>query len=95
MLNKAVFIDDIENIVHDEILTMLNENNIEFGVISNDVKLNSELGVTSLDLARLVSVLDDRLGVDPFIELISITSVRTIGDLVDAYQRAIANSVAA
>ena len=51
-------------------------------------KLNATLGLTSLDLAFLVAELEAELGVDPFAKLVSITSVRSVGDLVRAYQQA-------
>ncbi|HLB42178.1 MAG TPA: acyl carrier protein [Gammaproteobacteria bacterium] len=89
MLTQAALPYEIEHSIHGEIVSILGENNVHVEAISNESKLNSELGMTSLELARLVSVLDDKFSVDPFMELIPITSVRTIGDLVSAYQQAI------
>lgn len=43
------------------------------------------LGLKSLDLARLVAELEEELDFNPFAELVDITSVRTVGDLVAAY----------
>jgi acyl carrier protein len=79
---------EIESCIHGEITNFLVESKANVRSISNEIKLNSELGMSSLELARLVSVLDDKLEVDPFIELVPITSVRTIGDLVNAYKKA-------
>ena len=59
------------------------------GSLRGGEKLNAHLGLTSLDLAFLVAELDAQLGVDPFARLVSITSVRTVDDLVRAYQQAI------
>jgi hypothetical protein len=39
-------------------------------------------------LAFLVADLEAELGVDPFAKLVSITSVRSVDDLVRAYQQA-------
>jgi acyl carrier protein len=47
-----------------------------------------ELGLESLDVAQLVAVLEDRLGVDPFATT-AITSVRTVSDLCAAYRVAL------
>lgn len=51
-----------------------------------DTKLNAELGMDSLELAELVLELETDLGADPFVELVPITSVRTVGDIVRAYE---------
>jgi len=45
-----------------------------------------ELGLNSLMLARLIIVLEEELGTDPFAEDRYIADVRTVGDLVAAYQ---------
>lgn len=45
----------------------------------------SDLRVSSLDLAELVSNLETAFEVDPFAERVAITSLRTVGDLCDAY----------
>jgi acyl carrier protein len=79
----------IEKIVHDEIEHILYEKNLINKNICNEVKLNTELGITSLDLARLVSLLEDKFNIDPFMEMVSITSIRTVGDLVNTYYKAI------
>lgn len=47
--------------------------------------LVEDLGLKSLDLARIVAKLDNELGVDPFSEAVAITSIRTVGDLCEAY----------
>jgi hypothetical protein len=45
--------------------------------------------LSSLDLAFLVAELEADLGVDPFSKLVSITSIRSVDDLVRAYRGAI------
>src|SRR3990167_8670256 len=95
MLTQAALPYEIEHSIHGEIVSILGENNVHVEAISNESKLNSELGMTSLELARLVSVLDDKFGVDPFMELIPITSIRTIGDLMHAYQQALEHACCA
>jgi acyl carrier protein len=50
--------------------------------------LNGVLGLSSIDLAIVVAELESALGVDPFSKIISITSVRSVDDLVEAYLKA-------
>ncbi|MFL5339448.1 MAG: acyl carrier protein [Gemmataceae bacterium] len=50
-------------------------------------RLVDDLGLKSLDLAHLIAALERRLKADPFLRLVPITSVRTVGDLCDAYRR--------
>lgn len=78
----------IESIVHDKIRAVLAERVGEVGSLSGADKLSATLGLSSLDLAFLVAELEAELGVDPFAKLVSITSVRSVGDLVHAYQQA-------
>jgi acyl carrier protein len=78
----------IEGIVHDRIGAVLAERVGEVPRLSGTENLSATLGLGSLDLAFLVAQLEAELGVDPFAKLASITSVRTVGDLVRAYQEA-------
>jgi acyl carrier protein len=52
-----------------------------------DQSLVEDLGLRSLDLARIVAKLEAKLDADPFSELVSITSIRTPGDLCAAYAK--------
>jgi acyl carrier protein len=56
--------------------------------LDEDQLLVDQLGLTSLDLARLVAVLEMELDTDPFSDEVPITGVRTVGDLLDAYEPA-------
>jgi acyl carrier protein len=78
----------IESSVHGRIRAVLAERAGEVASLSGADKLSATLGLSSLDLAFLVADLEAELGVDPFAKLVSITSVRTVGDLVRAYQQA-------
>ncbi|MEW1912648.1 phosphopantetheine-binding protein [Kitasatospora sp. NPDC085895] len=49
----------------------------------------TELGFNSLTLAQLLIELEMQLGVDPFEDGVSITDMRTIGDLAQAYTAAL------
>ena len=78
----------IESIVHGRIRAVLAERVGEVARLSGTDKLSATLGLSSLDLALLVAELEAQLGVDPFAKLVSITSVRSVDDLVRAYQQA-------
>ena len=78
----------IESIVHGRIRAVLAERVGEVARLSSTDKLSATLGLSSLDLALLVAELEAELGVDPFAKLVSITSVRSVDDLVRAYQQA-------
>lgn len=80
--------EQIQTVVHDKIRLVLAGRDKEVGPLSEADKLNATLGLDSLDLATLVAELEAELGVDPFAKLVSITSVRSVGDLVRSYQRA-------
>jgi acyl carrier protein len=71
-----------------EILRLLREANGEPPEISptSDLVL---LGLTSLMFAELLITMESELGVDPFQNEISIVEMRTIGDLVGAYDAAL------
>ena len=78
----------IESIVHGRIRAVLAERVGDVARLSGTDKLSATLGLSSLDLAFVVAELEAELGVDPFAKLVSITSVRSVGDLVRAYQLA-------
>jgi len=78
----------IESIVHGKIRAVLAERVGAVARLSGTDRLSATLGLSSLDLAFVVAELEAELGVDPFAKLVSITSVRSVGDLVRAYQQA-------
>jgi acyl carrier protein len=84
----APTLEQIESIVHGGIRSVLAERVGEEVVrLSGSEKLNATLGLSSLELATVVVRLEAELGVDPFAKLVSITSVRSVEDLVHAYQQ--------
>ena len=84
----APTLGQVESIVHEHIRAILAERAEEVAHLSGTEKLSATLGLSSLDLALLVAELEAQLGVDPFAKLVSITSVRSVDDLVRAYQQA-------
>ena len=84
----APTLGQIEATVHERIRAILAERAEEVAHLAGTEKLSATLGLSSLDLALLVAELEAQLGVDPFAKLVSITSVRSVNDLVRAYQQA-------
>jgi len=62
----------------------------EIIAVRPDQMLVEDLGLRSLDLARIIAKLEMKLEVDPFAQLVSVTSIRTAGDLCDAYEKCFA-----
>jgi acyl carrier protein len=75
----------IEATVHKAIADVLERAGREPGAMDNDRPL-LDVGLTSLDLAAVIAVLQARLKVDPFFVKKSITDMRTVGDLCGAYR---------
>ena len=74
----------LQVLVHEVVLTVAKKHGGGLEVVRNSDKL-VDLGLQSLDLAQIVAKLEMKTGLDPFMELVSITSVRTVGDLWAAY----------
>lgn len=85
--------ENLEQIIHDVILNVAQEESLELVDLQNSQKLVDDIGFKSLDLARILAILELKLGVDPFTSnLVAITDVRTVGDLCAAYRKAIQGS---
>jgi acyl carrier protein len=87
MLNQAFTEGEILKLLEEELRLILDEAGRPARRVSAEDRLGDDLGLKSLDLARLVAALEVQTGADPFQELVSITSIRTIGDLLEAYRR--------
>ena len=83
---------EVRDVVCETIHSVADEGGVTIGQIRGDAKLVEELGLRSLMMARLIAVLESRLDVDPFLELVAITRVRTVDDLCAAYEAAIEQS---
>ncbi len=86
MLDEKFTRQQITNIIFEEISNILEGRDGEAIPIENEHRLNENLGFSSLDLAQLVSVLDMEMEADPFDSLVSVTSIRTVEDLCNAYE---------
>jgi acyl carrier protein len=79
---------ELESIVHKQIRGLLEERGGAPVAIHGADTLNGVLGLSSIDLAIVVAELESALGLDPFSKIVSITSVRSVDDLVEAYVKA-------
>jgi acyl carrier protein len=79
---------ELEKVIHDKIRVLLEERGGDVPAIRGAASLNGALGLSSLDLAIVVAELEAALSVDPFSKIVSITSIRSVDDLVGAYQKA-------
>jgi acyl carrier protein len=85
MLNKKTA-EEVESAVYATIKGIREDRELPALDFGPDDKLNATLGLRSIDLAQIVLDLEDALGTDPFQE-IPITSIRTVGDVVNAYKQ--------
>lgn len=79
----------LEKIIFKEISSIMLENGNQSNVINHSDMLNANLGFSSLDLARLIAILEMRLNIDLTLELISVSQIKTVKDLVKAYMTAL------
>ncbi len=79
--------EHLQQVIYDVVKNVALENSIEIEQVMSHHKLVDGLGFSSLDLARIVAMLELKLEVDPFARLVPITSVRTVGDLHKAYAK--------
>jgi acyl carrier protein len=79
--------EDVEQVVLDVVGGVAREKSAAIESLEADQTLVDDLGLRSLDLARIIAKLELKLGVDPFAEMVAVTSIRTVGDLCAAYSR--------
>lgn len=79
---------EVKNTIIRVIKMIANERNLDLPDLADDTEIVDEIGFSSLMVAGLLANLEEALGVDPFQdEGVSITDLRTIGDLTDVYSR--------
>jgi acyl carrier protein len=76
---------EIEETVRHAIADVLERNDRPVKPFDGDDLLVG-IGLTSLDLAALIAKLERVWKLDPFLEAVAITEMRTVGDLCRAYQ---------
>jgi acyl carrier protein len=83
--NEKTIAAEIEKQIH----VILTEKALPVRKLDSRDRLSDSLGLSSLDLAILVSELELSFGTDPFAQLVPITDIRTVGDLANAYRLAL------
>jgi acyl carrier protein len=91
MLNGKPTDGEIEQTIRLAIADVLRRRGHEVPPFDEDALLVAT-GLTSLDLAALIARLEQRWKVDPFLEAVPITEVRTVADLCRAYRDFINNT---
>ena len=79
--------ENVDEVVLGVVRGVAREKVPDLETVRKDQMLVEDLGLKSLDLARIIAKLEMKLSVDPFAELVSVTSIRTAGDLCSAYAR--------
>lgn len=77
--------DRLPEVIKKVVLEVAQQRTPAIDQVKEGDKLVADLGLKSLDLAQLVAMLEMQTGLDPFAERVAITSVRTVGDMVSAY----------
>jgi acyl carrier protein len=77
----------VKSVVHEVLRNVADEESLSIAEIRGDEKLVEDLGFRSLTMARILAILEARLGVDPFSKTVAVTSIRTVDDLCGAYQQ--------
>ena len=76
----------VEQIIRDVIVEVADEKDLVIKEIQDTHRLIGDIGLESIDLARIIAVLEFRLGIDPFSTLVPITDIQTVGDICKAYR---------
>ena len=80
---------DIEQTIIRHIKELSEENGRSVSEVAKDQSIMEDLGLTSLQIATLVSFLETELEVDPFATgNIGIMDISTVGELCSAYEMA-------
>ena len=86
---------EAKTVIHEVLLDIADEEELDVTGIRGHEKLVEDLGFQSLMMARILAILEARLGVDPFAQNVAVTSVRTVDDLCSAYEQCLAGNAAA
>jgi acyl carrier protein len=84
---------EINAVIERLIGTIAEQRKLSLPPLKADTEIVDELGFTSWAVAALIANLEDELGVDPFQdEEVTITDIRTIGDLCEVYENCLASA---
>ena len=76
---------EIRQTIH-RVITEIVERSGRPAPVFGDDDLLADTGLASLDLAALIARLERVWRVDPFLEAVAITEIRTVGDLCRTYR---------
>jgi acyl carrier protein len=82
-MEEAMIAEKVTEIVKG--IVQQKKNTREIGDLSENMNLISDIGLTSLDMAQLVSSLELEFGVDPFADGVTVADLRTLGNIVRVY----------
>jgi len=77
--------ENIEQTILDTLRAVSKEEGLNPEQVQGDRKLVEDLGFRSLDMARIIAILDGKLDLDPFSSQVAVTSIRTVDDLCRVY----------
>jgi acyl carrier protein len=63
----------------------------ELDALNEDMNLIQDIGLTSLDMAQLVTSLELEFGVDPFSDGVTVADLQTVGNIVRVYGKYLRN----
>jgi putative hemolysin/acyl carrier protein len=90
MLEQQIYTRDI---ICEEMISILEDKDSDIKEFKDDDGIFDELNFSSLDLAQLISILETRLQIDPFEELVPLTRIRSVKDLIQAYEKCLPSSL--
>lgn len=91
LIHKATDLE-VEQAVHGEIHRLLSGRDRTVPEISAELRLETDLGFTSLELVKLIAALDSNLHVDLLAQNILVADLRTVGDISQAYQKSLSGA---
>ncbi len=84
---------DVEAFIFSEIQAIQKKNGSKSGSLKKNSRLlGGQSAMDSLDVAELIVRLERQWGKDPFKQVAGTTPVRTLGDLISFYERALKKS---
>lgn len=84
---------DIKHAIKKYIIQISEESEHPITHVEGHHSVVEDLGMTSLQIAMLISFLSTDLDTDPFsCNLVAITDIRTVDDLCDAYEKSLSQS---
>lgn len=81
---------DVERVVLEEVGVLLAERGLSGDGVSPDDALEADLGLSSLEIVRLIASIAAALALDALASPVSVTDIRTVEDLCRVYRDVLA-----